>query len=146
MDWTTIIVAVISSFGVGVGSNGLSSWLMRKPNKKGKEIANDVARDVLWQHILEEKDATIQRRDDEIAQKDATIARQVAKIEELYKENNMLRDERNNLKSQRAVLAVLKCNRANCAQRRPPFGKRDNIEIAFENGSENENNGNGEHK
>ena len=144
MDWTTIIVAIISAFGVGVGSNGLSSWIMRKPDKEGKEIANDVARDALWQHILDEKDATIQRRDDEIAQKDATIQRQTAKIEELYKANNALRNERDNFKSQRAVLAVMKCDRANCPQRRPPFGKKDNIEIAFRN--EDENNDNGERK
>ena len=138
MDWTAIIVAAVSAFGAG---GGLGAWLMRKPDKEGKEIANEVARDALWQHILDEKDATIQRRDDEITQKNTMIQRQTTKIEELYKVANKLRDERDNFKSQRAVLAVMKCDRANCTQRRPPFGKKDNIERVFENETENNDNG-----
>lgn len=138
MDWTAIISAIVAVIG---GGGGLYALLMYRPEKHGKEIANEGAVSEQWQHIVEEKNAEIAQKNAEIAQRDDVIARQSNKIESLYKENGFWRESVNRLKAQKAVLTILKCTRETCTNRQPPLATHLDVNKLFDKDGTNNSNG-----
>lgn len=105
MDWSTIIVALVSSL---IPAGGFGGLLLVRENKRSKQLENETTASAQWRELYEKSEAKVES--------------QARKIESLYKENGYLRDQNNSLTTQRAVLAMYKCETVNCTNRQPPFG------------------------
>ena len=105
MDWTTILVAAVSSLLSGGAIGGVVFF---RENKRARQLENETTASAQWRELYEKAEAKVEAQN--------------GKIESLYKENGYLRDRNNGLKTQRAVLAVYKCEELGCPARRPPFG------------------------
>lgn len=105
MDWTTIIVALISAL---VSSSGIAGVIFFRENKRARQLENETTASAQWRELYEKSEAKVES--------------QGKKIESLYKENGYLRDQNNSLTTQKAVLTMYKCETLECANRRPPFG------------------------
>ena len=133
MNWENIIVTAINMLGVG---GVFTAILFYSENKRAKHLANEATAAQQQKELYDELRADNATLKDNNTKKDTII-------EELRKEREVWRGKYYDMKAQKAVLTVMKCDRANCSNRRPPFGVRrsDNIETALY--EENENNGNG---
>lgn len=105
MDWTNVIIAVISAV---LGGGGMSAFLMLKENKKAKRVETDLA-------FADGLQIRIKHLEEQLDKKDA-------KIDTLYAEKDELRNENDRLSTEVAVLKVYKCVKVGCADRQPPFG------------------------
>lgn len=105
MDWTTIIVALISAL---VSSSGIAGVIFFRENKRARQLENETTASAQWRELYEKSEAKVESQGN--------------KIESLYKENGYLRDQNNSLTTQKAVLVMYKCEVLECANRRPPFG------------------------
>lgn len=111
MDWTTIIVAVISALGGG----GLAVLFTRKETKEGMAIDN-------MQKVLDAKDRIIAEREERCKELKADLDRKDSKIDELHKEKDALRHELDDANTRAAVAEVMICDKMDCSQRNPPLG------------------------
>lgn len=103
MTWDSIISGIIAGLFTG---GGLTTILFFVENKRKKQLENETSAAELYEKSNE------------------LIVKKDAKIDSLYKVINRQRDENNSLKTQRAVMAVYKCERIDCDKRIPPLGKR----------------------
>ncbi|WP_295937257.1 hypothetical protein [uncultured Alistipes sp.] len=108
MEWTTIIVAIISALVSGGGIAGIANF---KENKRAKRLENERDAAAQWRELFQESE-----------KKNVS---QSNKIEGLFKTIGDLRDQINSLKTQKAVLTTYKCEALNCPNRQPPFGSQD---------------------
>lgn len=108
MDWTTIIVSLITAL---IPTGGIAWFVFFKENKRAKQLENETTASAQWRELYEKSEAKVES--------------QSLKIESLYKENKMLREENNGLTTQRAVLGLLKCRTVGCATRVPPLGEKE---------------------
>lgn len=119
MDWTTIIVAVISAFGGG----GLVRLFTRKETKEGMTLDNMQKVIDAKDRIIEEREARCKELKADLAKKDETIAQKEQYITDLHKDNSTLYDKLDKANSRAAVNKLLKCQEIGCAHRRPPLGE-----------------------
>lgn len=119
MDWTTIIVAVISAMGGG----GLVRLFTRKETKEGMTLDNMQKVIDAKDRIIEEREARCKELKADLAKKDEIIAQKEQCIAELHKDKSILYDKLDKANSRAAVNKLLKCQEIGCAQRRPPLGE-----------------------
>lgn len=105
MDWSTIIMSLVSSV---ISGGGVATIAFFKENKRKKQLENEAMASAQWRELYEKADA-----------KNDTLG---IKIEALYKENNLIRDNNNDLTSQNIVLKIHKCEVPGCTMRKPPRG------------------------
>lgn len=127
MDWTNIIIAVISALGGG----GLAVLFTRKETKEGMSLDN-------MQKVLDAKDRIIEEREERCKELKNDLDKKDAKIDELHKMNATLRHRLDDANTKAAVADVMRCDITKCTNRRPPFGSNhrvaeDFIEIKQEN-------------
>lgn len=109
MDWTTIIVAMVSAL---VSGGGIAGLVYFRENKRARQLQNENTASAQWRELYEKSEAKVEC--------------QSMKIDALYKENGYLRDQNNSLTTQRAILASYKCETIGCPDRKPPFGSQLN--------------------
>lgn len=127
MDWTQILVAVISTIGGAIVGGGFMMWFTRREVKDGKATENMQKVVESMQKSLDAKDRIIEEREARCKELKAEIDRKDDKIERLLKEKSDLRDENDDLKTNLAVTTMLKCIKLNCIERDPPFGSIVNL-------------------
>ena len=103
LDWTTIIVSIISALGAG---GVLTTILNRRENKISKQLENDVTASRQWRELFEKEEKKCEEKD--------------AKIDRLYDEISSLRNENNQLSTENVKLDMMKCKINGCIKRRPP--------------------------
>lgn len=122
MDWTQILVTVISTIGGAILGGGFMMWFTRREVKEGKGIENMQKVVESMQKSLDAKDRIIEEHEVRRAELKADIDKKDGKIEILLKEKSAIRDENDDLKTNLAVANMLKCKTLKCIDRDPPFG------------------------
>ncbi len=120
MNWTTILVSLLSGL---LSGGGLAGLFFFKENKRDRQLKNESTASAQWKDLYEKSEAKVEA--------------QSTKIDILYKEKERQRDQIDSLKTQKAVLVVYKCEMLGCAQRKPPFGWGNNGSIENKNKEEN---------
>lgn len=116
MDWTNIIIAVISALGGG----GLAVLFTRKETKEGMSLDN-------MQKVLDAKDRIIEEREERCKELKNDLDKKDAKIDELHKMNATLRHRLDDANTKAAVAEVMRCDITKCTNRRPPFGSNHRV-------------------
>lgn len=127
MDWTQVIVSLISVVGGALVGGGFTMWFTRKETKEGKAVENMQKVVDSMQTSLDAKDRIIQEYEARRQELKEDLSRKDEKIEELLKEKSAIRDENDDLKTNLAVTTMLKCIKLNCIDRDPPFGSIVNL-------------------
>ena len=127
MDWTQVIVSLISVVGGALVGGGFTMWFTRKETKEGKAVENMQKVVDSMQTSLDAKDRIIQEYETRRQELKGDLSRKDEKIEELLKEKSAIRDENDDLKTHLAVATMLKCIKLNCIDRDPPFGSIVNL-------------------
>lgn len=122
MDWTQVLVTVISTIGGAILGGGFMMWFTRREVKEGKGIENMQKVVESMQKSLDAKDRIIEEHEVRRAELKADIDKKDGKIEILLKEKSAIRDENDDLKTSLAVANMLKCKTIKCIDRDPPFG------------------------
>lgn len=120
MDWTNIIIAVISALGGG----GLAVLFTRKETKEGMSLDN-------MQKVLDAKDRIIEEREERCKELKNDLDKKDAKIDELHKMNATLRHRLDDANTKAAVAEVMRCDITKCTNRRPPFGSNHRVAEEF---------------
>lgn len=120
MDWTNIIIAVISALGGG----GLAVLFTRKETKEGMSLDN-------MQKVLDAKDRIIEEREERCKELKNDLDKKDAKIDELHKMNATLRHRLDDANTKAAVADVMRCDITKCTNRRPPFGSNHRVAEDF---------------
>lgn len=120
MDWTNIIIAVISALGGG----GLAVLFTRKETKEGLSLDN-------MQKVLDAKDRIIEEREERCKELKNDLDKKDAKIDELHKMNATLRHRLDDANTKAAVAEVMRCDITKCTNRRPPFGSNHGVAEDF---------------
>lgn len=127
MDWTQVIVSLISVVGGALVGGGFTMWFTRKETKEGKAVENMQKVVDSMQTSLDAKDRIIQEYETRRQELKGDLSRKDEKIEELLREKSAIRDENDDLKTNLAVATMLKCIKLNCIDRDPPFGSIVNL-------------------
>lgn len=109
MDWSTVIIAIVSAL---VSGGGIAGIVFFKENKRARQLQNETTASAQWRELYDKAEAKVESQN--------------KKIDALYKENGYLRDHNNSLTTQKAVLTMYKCESLGCATRKPPFGSQLN--------------------
>ena len=120
MDWTNIIIAVISALGGG----GLAVLFTRKETKEGMSLDN-------MQKVLDATDRIIEEREERCKELKNDLDKKDAKIDELHKMNATLRHRLDDANTKAAVADVMRCDITKCTNRRPPFGSNHRVAEDF---------------
>ena len=111
MDWTSIIVAIVSSLSV----SGLISLLTIRETKKGLKIENKDKESDVYIKLINELQDQIEKQNERLDKKDNLI----------QEKDDTIADLRARLDSASTALAkatLLKCSKLNCVDRIPPLG------------------------
>lgn len=149
MDWTNIIIAVISALGGG----GLAVLFTRKETKEGMSLDNmqkvistkDKIIDEQKAHyeallaeqkahyevLLAQKDRIIEEREERCKELKEDLDKKDAKIDELHKMNATLRHRLDDANTKAAVAETMRCDITKCTNRRPPFGSNHRVAEDF---------------
>lgn len=127
MDWTQVIVSLISVVGGALVGGGFTMWFTRKETKEGKAVENMQKVVDSMQTSLDAKDRIIQEYEARRQELKEDLSRKDEKIEDLLREKSAIRDENDDLKTNLAVATMLKCIKLNCIDRDPPFGSIVNL-------------------
>lgn len=130
MDWTQIIIAVISGLFVG---GGLMLIFTRKEVKDGKAAENMQKVVDSMQKSLDAKDRIIEEQEQRRKELKDDVDKKDAKIDELQREKSAMRDKYeqeksemrdqiDDLKTKNAVSSMMRCIKIKCDERDPPFG------------------------
>lgn len=118
MEWTTIIVALISALAGG----GVTSLVTMREKKKEKQIENKEKEenvkekeDSRWEKLADQLQDQIENLNSRIDKKDARIT-------ELEDSNAELRHKLDEVNSAVIKATLLKCSKLRCADRIPPLG------------------------
>lgn len=117
MDWISIILALIGALAGG----GLISLLTLRETKKSLKIDNQAKEDDRWSKLADELQDENARLNEKLDKKDARIT-------ELEDTVSALRTELGDVKTDLVRATLLKCDRIECSNRKPPFGYR-NIDL-----------------
>lgn len=142
MDWTQIIISVISGLLAG---GGLMLFITRREIKDGKATENMQKVIESMQKSLDAKDRIIEEHEARRKELKADLDKKDTKIDNLLREKSAIRDQNDDLKTENAVTAMLKCVKLKCIERDPPFasllnlrslGDTDLVKTAIHNGND----------
>ena len=111
IEWTTIVIAIAGSISIGE----IINLFTIKEHKKGMKIENEEKEDNRWEKLADQQADQITSLNDRMEKKDARIIELEDRCADL---RNKLDEANTNL----AKATLLKCNRLNCTNRRPPLG------------------------
>ena len=111
IEWTTIVIAIAGSISIGE----IINLFTIKEHKKGMKIENKEKEDNRWEKLADQQADQITSLNDRMEKKDARIIELEDRCADL---RNKLDEANTNL----AKATLLKCNRLNCTNRRPPLG------------------------
>lgn len=111
MEWTSIIVAIVSALAAG----GLTSLLTIRESKKGKQLDNKEKEDNRWSKLCDELQDQIENLNERLTKKDERII-------ELEDSNATLRQRLDETNTALAKANLLKCSKLQCVSRIPPLG------------------------
>lgn len=108
MDWTNIIVALITS-GAFLGIFTIRETKTKMMLDNGNKINEQ------WATFAEKEEERLKELKEDLDTKDR-------KIDKLYSEITVLRDKNDKLASRVAFLTAYRCRKVSCIDREPPFG------------------------
>lgn len=111
MDWTTIVASLIAALSGG----GLISLLTIRETRKKLKVENKEKEGEVYVKLIDELQDQIEKQNERLDKKDTII----------QEKDDIIADLRARLDSVSTDLAkatLLKCNRLNCSDRRPPLG------------------------
>ena len=111
MDWTTIVASLIAALSGG----GLISILTIRETRKKLKVENKEKEGEVYVKLINELQDQIEKQNERLDKKDTII----------QEKDDIIADLRARLDSVSTDLAkatLLKCNRLNCSDRRPPLG------------------------
>lgn len=111
MDWTTIVASLIAALSGG----GLTSILTIRETRKKLKVENKEKEGEVYVKLINELQDQIEKQNERLDKKDTII----------QEKDDIIADLRARLDSVSTDLAkatLLKCNRLNCSDRRPPLG------------------------
>lgn len=111
MDWTTIVASLIAALSGG----GLISLLTIRETRKKLKVENKEKEGEVYVKLINELQDQIEKQNERLDKKDTII----------QEKDDIIADLRARLDSVSTDLAkatLLKCNRLNCSDRRPPLG------------------------
>ena len=111
MDWTTIVASLIAALSGG----GLISLLTIRETRKKLKVENKEKEGEVYVKLIDELQDQIEKQNERLDKKDTII----------QDKDDIIADLRARLDSVSTDLAkatLLKCNRLNCSDRRPPLG------------------------
>lgn len=111
IEWTTIVIAIAGSISIGE----IINLFTIKEHKKGMKIENKEKEDSRWEKLADQQAEQISQLNERMEKKDARIIELEDRCADL---RNKLDEANTNL----AKATLLKCNRLNCTDRRPPLG------------------------
>lgn len=111
IEWTTIAIAVAGSISIGE----IINLFTVREHKKGMKIENKQKEDDRWEKLADQQADQINNMNERLEKKDARIIELEDRCADL---RNKLDEANTNL----AKITLLKCNRLNCTNRRPPLG------------------------
>lgn len=118
IEWGAIAIAVIGSFSV---SEIIHLFTIRE-TKKGMKIENKQKEDERWEHLTDQLQDQIERLQLQIEKKDEGLTKKDERIIELEDRCADLRIKLDEANTNLAKASLLKCNRLNCPDRKPPLG------------------------
>lgn len=117
MDWTTIIVTVLT---VLISNGGLVTLVTLKEKKTAAFLDNVTKLIDQWQEIAEERKQRVKELKDDLESKEK-------KIEEVIRDRSGVRDDLDHTRTSEAVAKILRCDNTSCLDRKPPFGSNDKL-------------------
>ena len=114
MNWTLLLTTLIS---VLFGSGIVSLFTIRE-TRKGLKLDNKEKEDNRWERLANELQDQIEKQNDRLEKKDARIT-------ELEDRCSTLSNQLDEANTALAKATLLKCERIECSQRKPPFGYRN---------------------
>lgn len=112
MDWTTIIITILTLL---ISNGGLVTLVTLKEKKTSAFLDNVTKLIDQWQEVAEERKNRAVELKSDLDKKDA-------KIDALYVEISKLRNELDHTRTSEAVARMIRCEKTECTQRKPPFG------------------------
>ena len=112
IEWTTIIVALVSAVGA---AGGVTSLITMKEKKKEKQLDNKDHELEMELKLVNELQEQIERLNERMDKKDERIT-------ELEDSNAALRSKLDEANTAAVKAALLRCNRLACERRSPPLG------------------------
>ncbi len=137
MDWTDIITALIAAL---IPTGGLTAIVTMRDKKTAAFLENVKAITEQWQQMANEYQERIDNLKAELVRKDEIIDKKDGKIESLYREKDDLRQQLDHERTGKAVAELMKCEKTECTDRRPPFGQGQQVQCRLiEKGKDNGN-------
>ena len=118
IEWTTIAIAVAGSISIGE----LISLFTVKEHKKGMKIENEQKEDDRWEKLADQQADQINQLNEQITSLNDRLEKKDVRIIELEDRCADLRNKLDEANTNLAKASLLKCNRLNCTNRRPPLG------------------------
>lgn len=118
IEWGTIVVAVVGSIGI----NEIINLFTIREHKKGMKIENQQKEDERWEKLSDQQAEQITQLNEQIVSLNERLEKKDARIIELEDRCGDLRIKLDNASTDLAKANLLKCNRLNCTNRRPPLG------------------------
>lgn len=118
IEWTTIAIAVAGSISIGE----IINLFTIKEHKKGMKIENKEKEDSRWEKLADQQADQISQLNEQITNLNDRVEKKDARIIELEDRCADLRNKLDDANTNLAKASLLKCNRLNCTNRRPPLG------------------------
>lgn len=103
MDWTSIGLAFLTFIGGG----GIAAIVLLPQKRRSAELENEAKVSEQWKELF------MQSREEQ--------SRQSGLIDKLYDDITAVRNENNTLTTNNAIMKLWKCEKLECAERRPPI-------------------------
>lgn len=118
IEWTTIAIAVAGSISIGE----IINLFTVREHKKGLNIENKQKEDDRWEHLVDQLQDQIEKLQNQITTLNERLEKKEERNIELSDKNAELRNKLDETNTALAKATLLKCNRLNCTDRRPPLG------------------------
>ena len=128
MEWTTIIVALISSIGASAGITSLVTMKEKKKEKqlenKEKDIENKDKEDSRWERLADQLEAQIGKLNEQISDLNMRLEKKDALLQEKDDIISDLRERLDKSRSKCVASDLMKCIKISCQDREPKIGTR----------------------
>lgn len=125
MEWTTIIVALISA----LIPSGLIGFFTIREQKHAAKLANQEKEtdikdkeDSRWERLADQLSDQIEKMQEQSAVTNERMEKKDARITELEDQNAMLRQQLDQANTNYVKANLLKCTTLSCIDRKPPLG------------------------
>ena len=118
IEWTSILIAILGSVGIGE----LINLFTARETKKGMQLDNKQKEDSRWETLvneLQDQNRVLQEQNTMLHER---LDKKDERIFELDDRCADLRSRLDQVNTDLAKASLLKCNRLNCSDRRPPLG------------------------